>query len=508
MCVSYFRAQLLLLFVGMASSEGEAMDIAAADTASSETSHTAAEAEAQSTTTSDGKLEGAGPNAEDISPEKDGGLWKEIKTTGSGDDQPCSGDTVFVHYVGTLTDGTKFDSSRDRGDQFSFVLGQGKVIKGWDVGVATMKRGELAVLTCRSDYAYGDTGSPPTIPPKATLCFEVELFDWKGEDLSKDQDEGILRTRLHKGEGFESPNDGASCEVHITGRYNDQIFEDRDVSFVVGEGTESGVVAGIDHAIKKFIRGERSKLKIKAEYAYGSQGNPAYNIPAGAELTYEVTLKTFEKAKESWELDTAEKLEQSAIVKDKGTKFFKEGKYDLALKYYEKINSFLEYEEKLEGEEAEKRQALMLAAHLNCAMCHLKTGKHLEAMNQCDKALELDPKNEKGYFRRASAHMKMKNYEEAIADFKKVLEVDPENKAAKNQITLAQRSIKMHRDKEKQTYAGMFTKFAELDAKKKPKEETKSEESKETKNAVENGEQNSGECAGGEGKVEEGTAVA
>jgi FK506-binding protein 4/5 len=56
----------------------------------------------------------------------------------------------------------------------------GNVIKAWDIGVATMKRGELAVLLCKSEYAYGKKGSPPTIPPDATLVFEVELFDWKG----------------------------------------------------------------------------------------------------------------------------------------------------------------------------------------------------------------------------------------------------------------------------------------------------------------------------------------
>eukprot|EP00955_Chlamydomonas_euryale_P014198 152754-Chlamydomonas_euryale.AAC.15 len=62
---------------------------------------------------------------------------------------------MVVHYVGTLTDGTKFDSSRDRGDLFSFKLGEGRVIKGWDIGVASMKKGEKAVLTCTSEYAYG-----------------------------------------------------------------------------------------------------------------------------------------------------------------------------------------------------------------------------------------------------------------------------------------------------------------------------------------------------------------
>jgi FKBP-type peptidyl-prolyl cis-trans isomerase len=74
-----------------------------------------------------------------------------------------------VHYTGTLTDGTKFDSSVDRGEPFSFTLGAGQVIKGWDKGVATMKQGEKVLLTLRHDYAYGDNGSPPKIPGGATL---------------------------------------------------------------------------------------------------------------------------------------------------------------------------------------------------------------------------------------------------------------------------------------------------------------------------------------------------
>eukprot|EP00928_Gymnodinium_smaydae_P054090 TRINITY_DN37923_c0_g1_i1.p2 TRINITY_DN37923_c0_g1~~TRINITY_DN37923_c0_g1_i1.p2 ORF type:complete len:313 (+),score=118.31 TRINITY_DN37923_c0_g1_i1:47-985(+) len=116
----------------------------------------------------------------DISVEQDGGLLKKILVEGSGDEKPPSGSEVKVHYVGTLQeDGSKFDSSRDRGQQFQFDVGVGQVIKGWDVGICSMKRGEKAILRARSDYAYGDHGSPPKIPPKATLDFEVELFSWR-----------------------------------------------------------------------------------------------------------------------------------------------------------------------------------------------------------------------------------------------------------------------------------------------------------------------------------------
>jgi FKBP-type peptidyl-prolyl cis-trans isomerase len=106
----------------------------------------------------------------------DGGLLKNILKEGSGE-LPSKGSEVEVHYTGTLKEtGIKFDSSRDRDEPFKFDLGGG-VIKGWNEGVATMKPGERSLLRCRSDYAYGEKGSPPNIPGCATLDFDIELIN-------------------------------------------------------------------------------------------------------------------------------------------------------------------------------------------------------------------------------------------------------------------------------------------------------------------------------------------
>ena len=100
---------------------------------------------------------------------------EDIKV-GSGT-EATAGKLVTVHYVGTLTTGQKFDSSRDRDEGFAFKLGAGQVIKGWDQGVAGMKIGGVRKLTIPPHLGYGASGFPPVIPPNSTLVFEVELLD-------------------------------------------------------------------------------------------------------------------------------------------------------------------------------------------------------------------------------------------------------------------------------------------------------------------------------------------
>ncbi|XP_075998015.1 peptidyl-prolyl cis-trans isomerase FKBP4 [Genypterus blacodes] len=418
---------------------------------------------------------------EDITLKKDGGVFKLVKREGTGTELPMTGDKVFVHYVGTLLDGTLFDSSRDRGERFSFELGKGQVIKAWDIGVATMKVGELCQLICKPAYAYGAAGSPPKIPPSATLIFEVELFEFRGEDITEDEDGGIIRRIINKGEKYSKPNEGAAVNVTAEGFYEGRLFDQREMLFEIGDGDSLGLPAGVEKAIMAMEQGEEALFTIKPKYGFGNTGNAQYNIPGGATIQYKIKLTTFEKAKEAWEMNTLEKLEQSVIVKDKGTQYFKEGKHRQASLRYKRIVAWLENESGLSEEDESKAKALLLAAYLNLAMCFLKLQEPGKALENCDKALGLDESNEKALFRRGESLFGMKEYDSAKDNFQRVIELYPSNKAAKSQVALCQKQIKQQHEKDKRLYANMFKKFAERDAKKdaekvKPENKEKNDE--------------------------------
>src|ERR1700752_3389714 len=126
----------------------------------------------------------APPNPPQLGVPTASGLTYVITSRAKGR-RPKTGETVLVHYTGTLTDGTKFDSSQDRQEPIAFPLGRGEVIKGWDEGIAQLGIGDSAVLIVPPQLGYGAKGAGGVIPPNATLVFVVTLVDVKGEALSE-----------------------------------------------------------------------------------------------------------------------------------------------------------------------------------------------------------------------------------------------------------------------------------------------------------------------------------
>lgn len=388
----------------------------------------------------------------------DGGVQKEILKEGTGEETPCNGCKVVLHYTGKLANGTIFDSSVDRGEPFEFGLGKGSVIKAFDLGVATMKLGEKCNLICAPNYAYGEAGSPPSIPPNSTLIFELEMLRWMGEDISPNSDGSIERFIVENSEKKRTPNDGAFVKAHITGKYDDKVFEDRDVEFDLGEGNDIGLVEGIEIAVAKMAVGEVSRFKIKSNYAFGTKGNEQFKIPPNATIVYTIKLNDCEKVMDDWKYSAEERLEHAKIYKEKGTKYFKKENYKLAIKMYKKCVNTLNDDNK--DEESNK---LRVAAYSNQALCYQKTNDQFEGKHACDEALKLEPNNIKALYRRGQCNLATNEYKEALLDFQKVLELETTNKAAQNQIQICKLKIKEANDKEKKIYANMFTKLAAAD---------------------------------------------
>lgn len=247
----------------------------------------------------DDKLDDIESDAEEVGKEikltADGGVIKKVLKVGEGWETPSKGDVVEVHYVGTLEDGSKFDSSRDRGDPFTFTLGTGNVIKGWDEGVKTMKKGEKSLLTCKSDYAYGASGSPPKIPPHATLNFEVELLGWKSvKDIMGDG--GIIKTINKEGSDWQKPEDRDEVLIHMKAKVegaDNWFFETpaEGVEFTLQDGY---FCKGVVDALKTMQKGEEVHLKLKPEYGFGEAGK-GDEVPPNSNLELSLHLVSWKK---------------------------------------------------------------------------------------------------------------------------------------------------------------------------------------------------------------------
>jgi len=231
------------------------------------------------------------------------GLKYTIVKEGTGE-TPKRGNLVKVHYTGTLTDGTKFDSSYDRKEPIEFVVGTGQVIPGWDEGIMLLKVGSKAKLVIPPELAYGERGAGGVIPPNATLNFDVELVSVEPgpppppEAPTKVKDTDYITTTtglkyydLQAGTGAE-PKTGQTATVHYTGwledgkMFDSSLLRGQPFSFAVGKGQ---VIPGWDEGVASMKVGGKRQLVIPAKLAYGEKGAGGV-IPPNATLIFEVEL--------------------------------------------------------------------------------------------------------------------------------------------------------------------------------------------------------------------------
>uniref|UniRef100_A0A2P2I0E7 peptidylprolyl isomerase n=1 Tax=Hirondellea gigas TaxID=1518452 RepID=A0A2P2I0E7_9CRUS len=418
-------------------------------------------------------------NANAIDLTGDGGVLKVILVEGSGEEHPAKNCSVDVHYVGTLLDGTQFDSSRERDNFFTFNLGVGQVIKAWDVGVASMKRGEKCMLTCKSEYGYGENGSPPKIPGGATLQFEIELFDWSFEKVTLD---GLI-TKINvvtEGTGAMKPNDGAVCEVRYTGAvYATQSVFSPEQERKVTVGDDDLLPSGFNTILKHMKKGERTLFKIRSGEHHFAKDLMPNGLTANDEIQYDVELIDFAKQKEAWAMNVTEKLDFATAAKTRGNTMFKSGRWSDASKKYELVISTLE---NLDGSDDESKTAdeLLVKSWNNLAIIQLKEEKYEDVISNCTKALKVDEANPKSLYRRSTAFMNFGQLEEAFADIKVALKNDKENRVFLSQYHIIKKKLMAERKKQKLMYQKMFQKPKSKPASVKSAEPSTAEESAET----------------------------
>ncbi len=220
------------------------------------------------------------------------------KTKGA---QPKAGDKVTVHYTGKLSNDSVFDSSVKRGQPFSFKLGAGQVIKGWDEGIALLHKGEKATLTIPGNLGYGERGYPPIIPQNATLIFDVELLDFTESIVPKPYDvagkdtiktaSGLQYVVVKKNEAGIQAASGKSVSVHYSGylldgkMFDSSVERGEPITFGLGQHQ---VIAGWDEGIALLKTGEKARLIIPYNLAYGEGGQGP--IPPKSTLIFDVEL--------------------------------------------------------------------------------------------------------------------------------------------------------------------------------------------------------------------------
>eukprot|EP00397_Hematodinium_sp_SG-2012_P043937 GEMP01048950.1.p1 GENE.GEMP01048950.1~~GEMP01048950.1.p1 ORF type:complete len:490 (+),score=140.67 GEMP01048950.1:89-1558(+) len=283
-----------------------------------------------------------------------GKLMKEIITAPEEDaPMPEEGDTVFVHYTGTVKEtGKKFDSSRDRHKPFDFRLGRGVVIQGWDDGVKTMKKGERAKLTIHSELAYGSMGAGPDIGPDTDLCFDVELIRFEKPKRDKEQ------------------------------------------------------------------------------------------------------------------MDDAERLQEAIKCKEEGNEAFKKQEFnDAADKYMEGLEFLSNQDQDSNSDEPCVETDMGKAADvaktlkLNYANACLKNKQYSNAIQYATKVLEKDAVCTKALYRRGMAQLGLCLVEEAKADFVSAVKAEPQNREFRAKVAECKKLLVEAKEKEKDAYGGMFGKL-------------------------------------------------
>lgn len=364
------------------------------------------------------------------------GVLKKVIEEGQSWETPREPYEVKAWISAKSGDG-KVILSLTQDEPYFFTFGKSEVPKGLELGIATMPRGEKAVIYVKSQY-YTESTLVPVVEGVDEVHFEVELVHFiQVRDVLGDG--RLIKRRIRDGRGefpMDCPLQDSLLRVHYKGLLLNEektVFYDtridnngQPLEFSSGEGL---VPQGFEMCVRLMLPGEISLVTCPPDYAYDKFERPA-NVPEGAYVQWEIELLDFNTPKDWTGFSFREIMEDVEKIKGTGNRLFKEGKFELAKAKYEKVLREFNHVHPQDDEEGKEFANVRNLLHLNVAACLLKLGEHKKSIEACNKVLDANPVHVKALYRRGMAYMASGDYEEARADFNKMMTIDKSSEAS------------------------------------------------------------------------------
>ncbi|KAM3201450.1 peptidyl-prolyl cis-trans isomerase PASTICCINO1 isoform X1 [Capsicum annuum] len=358
------------------------------------------------------------------------GVLKKVIEEGQSWETPREPYEVKAWISAKSGDG-KVILSRTQDEPYFFIFGKSEVPEGLELGIATMPRGEKAVIYVKSQY-YTESTLMPVVEGVDEVHFEVELVHFiQVRDVLGDG--RLIKRRIRDGRGefpMDCPLQDSLLRVHYKGSLLNEektVFYDtridnngQPLEFSSGEGL---VPQGFEMSVRLMLPGEVSLVTCPPDYAYDKFERPA-NVPEGAYVQWEIELLDFNTPKDWTGFSFQEIMDDVEKIKGTGNRLFKEGKFELAKAKYEKVLREFNHVHPQDDEEGKEFANTRNLLHLNVAACLLKLGEHKKSIEACNKVLDANPVHVKALYRRGMAYMASGDFEEARADFNKMMSID------------------------------------------------------------------------------------
>ncbi|XP_049392373.1 peptidyl-prolyl cis-trans isomerase FKBP62-like isoform X2 [Solanum stenotomum] len=326
-----------------------------------------------------------------------------------------------------------------------------------------MRKGEKVNLLIQPQYASVDRDKDsesgvPSIPPSSILSIDLELVSFKPV-INVTGDLGVLKKILKEGEGTLTADEGAAVTIRYTAKLVDGTllekrgFDGEDALKFITD--EEQVVAGLDQAVSTMKKGEHAIVTVKPDYGFGNTEvkRDLAMVPPCSTIIFEVEMLEFTKEKDPREMNKHERIQMAQRKKEEGNLLFKNGKYQRAMKKYEKVTDCINEDEHFEDDDQKIVKSLRVSCWLNGAAACLKRNYFQEAIKQCSKVLEVESCNVKALYRRAQAFMETADLHLAELDIKKALEIDPQNR----EVKLLQKNLKQLQAESNKRDAKLYT---------------------------------------------------